>query len=326
MFYLRSYSRILGQPIQSKQSYAAQTIYGGVAVELSVSIKIYRTLCNSRMKKNTQVKFKGDKEGYCNICGQYSQLTRDHIPPQGCVKPTSVELRTLTHYLSQPGEKPVHSQSGLNIPSICGNCNNNLLGTEYDPVLIEVTKQVAGIIRAQKELGLSLPEKINLSVKPQRLLRSVVGHILAGRLPIRGEPPISAPFPDALRNYFLDQSSNIPDRFEVYCWVYPSDKQIVANPLSIGSAMGEGFIFSCLLKFFPLAFWMIWDKPDSFPIGLTKISKDKFKGLDETCEIALNLRNIPSLNYPEVPGEGRYVMYDNKSTFVAQPKKPKGFG
>jgi hypothetical protein len=278
------------------------------------------------MKKNktTQVRFKGDQEGYCNICGQYSQLTRDHIPPQGCVKPTNVELRTLTHYLSQPSKKPVNSQSGLNILSICGNCNNNLLGTEYDPVLIEVTKKVAGMLRVQQELGLSLPEKIDLSVKPQRLLRSVVGHILAGK---SGQLPISAPFPDALRNYFLDKSSTISDKFEVYYWVYPSNKQIVINSLVVGSAMGEGFISgSCLLKFFPLAFWIVWDKPDSFSINLTKISKDKFKGLDETCEIVLDLRNIPSLNYPEVPGKGRYNMFSDDSTFVAQPKKPKGFG
>lgn len=279
------------------------------------------------MKKNIQVKFKGDKEGYCNICGQFSQLTRDHIPPQGCVKPTPVELRTLTQYLSEPSEKPTTSQSGLNILSICGNCNNNLLGTEYDPELIEVSKQVAGMVRVQRELGLSLPEKIDLSVKPQRLIRSVVGHILAGKLPIAGKPPISAPFPDALRNYFLNQPSNIPDKLEVYYWVYPSNKQIVINSLGIGSAMGEGFIAgSCLLKFFPLAFWIVWDKPASFPINFTRISQDKLKGLDETCEIVLDLRNIPPLNYPEVPGEGRYIMCRDDSTFLAQPKKPKGFG
>lgn len=225
------------------------------------------------MKKNktTQVRFKGDKEGYCNICGQYSQLTRDHIPPQGCVKSTNVELRTLA---SQPDEKPINSQSGLNILSICGNCNNNLFGTEYDPTLIEVTKQVAGLLRSQQKLGISLPEKIDLSIKLQRLLRSVIGHILAGKLPILGEPPISAPFPDALRNYFLDQSSTISDKFEVYYWLYPSNKQIVINSLGVGSAMGEGFISgSCLLKFFSLAFWIVWDKPDSFSIN----TSDRFR-------------------------------------------------
>lgn len=282
---------------------------------------------NSTMKKTKQVKYKGDKEGYCNICGEYSQLTRDHIPPQGCIKPTKVELRTLSQYLSKPSGKPTHSQSGLNILSICGKCNNNLLGTEYDPELIEVSKKAAGMVRVQRELGLSLPEKIDLDVKPQRLIRSVIGHILAAKLPIRGEPPISAPFPDALRSYFLDQSSNIPEELEVYYWVYPSNKQIVINSLGVGSAMGGGFIpSSCLLKFFPFAFWIVWNKPTSFPISSTKIPKNNLKSLDENCEIRLNLRHIPPLNYPEAPNDHRFILCHNDSTFVAQPKKPRGFG
>lgn len=279
------------------------------------------------MQKSKPLRFKGDKEGYCNICGGYSRLTRDHIPPQGCVKPTTVELRTLTQYLSKPNEKPINSQSGLNVLSICGNCNNNLLGAEYDPELIEVSKRVAGILRAQRELSLVVPEKIDLSIKPQRLMRSVIGHILAGKLPIPGQPPISSPFSDALRNYFLDSSSNLSDKFEVYYWVYPSNKQIVVNSLAVGSTLGEGFIAgSCLLKFFPLAFWLVWDKPNSFPINATKISKHKLMDLDETCEIVLNLRNIPYLNYPEFPGEDRYIMCCDDSSFLAQPKKFRGFG
>jgi len=279
------------------------------------------------MKENKQVKFKDAKEGYCNICGQHSQLTRDHIPPQGCVKPTTVELRTLTQYLTEPSGKPVNSQSGLNILSICGNCNNNLLGTEYDPELIAVSNQVARLLRVQQEGGLSLPETIELNVKPQRLIRAIIGHILAGKLPIPGQTTVSAPFPDALRNYFLDTSSTIADKIEVYYWVYPSNKQIVINSLGIGSAIGEGFISgSCLLKFFPLAFWIVWDKPSSFPINTQKISNEKFKSLDESCEIGVELRDFPPLNYPEVPGKSRYIMYRDDSTVLAQPKKPKGFG
>jgi hypothetical protein len=279
------------------------------------------------MKKNKQVKYKGAKEGYCNICTQLSQLTRDHIPPKGCVKPETVELRTLTHYLTQPHEKPVMSQSGLNLLSICGNCNNNLLGTEYDPELIEVSKKVVDLLRVQQELGMSLPETISLSVKPQRLIRCVIGHILAGKLPIQGQPPKSAPFPDALRNYFLDQSSNLPDKIEVYYWVYPSNKQIVINSLGIGSTVGEGAIGgSCLLKFFPLAFWIVWDKPDSFPINFIKVSREDLRSLDEPCEIILNLRKIPPLNYPEVPPENWFISGRDDSTIIADPKKSKGFG
>jgi hypothetical protein len=280
------------------------------------------------MKKNKKVKIKGSKEGCCNICWQSSQLTRDHIPPKACVKPTALELITLTQYLTKPSEKPVISQSGLCIPSICGNCNNNLLGTEYDPELISVSKQIASLLKGQQELGLLLPETIKLNVKPQRLIRAVIGHTLAGRSPTLEQPHASAPFPKALRDYFLDPSKNIADEIEVYYWVYPFNNQVVINGFSINSVIGEGNISgSCLLKFFPLAFWIVWDKPPSFPINTQKISSEKFKGLDESCEIVIDLRNFPSINYPEVPdSDNHFIIYHNESTVLAQPKKPKGFG
>ena len=125
----------------------------------------------------------------------------------------------------------------------------------------------------------------------------------------------------------MDQSSNIPDPIEIYYWLYPSNKQIVINSLAIASTLGEGFISgSCLLKFYPLAFWVVWDKPTSFPINFTKIPKDQVKGLDETCEIMIDLGNIPHLDYPEVPAEDQYIMSRQDATFLAQPKNQKDLG
>ena len=116
-------------------------------------------------------------------------------------------------------------------------------------------------------------------------------------------------------------------KLEVYYWIYPSNKQVVINSLGIGSAMGEGFIASsCVLKFFPLAFWIVWDKPDSFPINLTKIPKNSLKGLDDTCEIIVDLRSLPSLDYPEKSGDKHISMLCNGSSFVAQPERCRGFG
>lgn len=280
------------------------------------------------MQNDKQLKTKNSKEGYCNICRNYSQLTRDHIPPRGCVTPKSVELRTLSQYLSKSDQKPTISQSGLNILSICGNCNNSLLGTEYDPELIELSRKVAGLVRLNREQGFSLPEKINLPIKPQRLIRAVIGHILAGKLPMSDKGYKLPPFQEDLRNYFLNQSSQLSEEIEIYYWIYPSNKQIVINSLGIVSWMGEGHIpSSCLLKFFPLAFWIVWNKSDTFPINLTKISKDKFKDLDDICEIVIDLRNLPPLSYPEVPDDSRCIItLSEGSSFLAQPKKPRGFG
>lgn len=286
---------------------------------------------DTKQVDNKQVKNKGPKEGYCNICGQHSQLTQDHIPPQSVIPAIPLKLRTLAQKLgtlpqfdTEVNEKSVFSQNGLWMRSLCGNCNNNLLGAKYDRELSAVSKQVASLLRAQQELGLHLPEPIKLkNVKPQRLIRAVIGHILAGRSPTLEQPRTSAPFAKALRNYFLDTSSNIADEIEVYYWIYPNEEIVVINGLMMFS--GEGVISgSCLLKFYPLAFWIVWDRPSSILINAQKISKEKLRSLDESCEIEVYLRNFPPLNYPEVPEQSKYfTIYHNDSTVLGEPKERK---
>ncbi|MEN8444716.1 MAG: hypothetical protein ABG776_06870 [Cyanobacteria bacterium J06555_13] len=276
--------------------------------------------------KNQYVQFKGKKEGFCNICGLNGALTRDHIPPKGCVSPTLVELKTLSQYLTEPiGNRGTLSQSGLNIRSICENCNSGLLGAQYDQSLIDLSQRVTGLVRASQQQGIVLPARTSVTVNPQRLVRAVVGHVLAGKPPSSKSAPKSAPYPDALRQYFLDPSRNIPPELEVYYWLYPSNQQIVINSLGFASTEGKGCIpGSCLLKFFPLAFWLVWDKPNTFPINAEKISASAFQGIDDTCEIALDLKNIPSINYPEEPNDRYALMLRNDSTFLATPKSQKG--
>lgn len=279
------------------------------------------------MKKNKQKKNKDTKEGYCNICKQYSQLTRDHIPPKGCVEPTSLDLITLKQYLTKSNEKPTISQNGLWRLSICKNCNNSLLGRNYDPKLIEFSNQVANLLKGQ-EVGLCLPEKIKLNVNLQPLIRAVIGHVLASSKLTPGQPPPPGLLPDALRDYFLNTSSAISDKIEIYYWIYPSKQQRVMNGFCIVSAIREKEIMcTSLLKFFPLAFWIVWDRPPSFEINCQKISNEKLSGLDENCEIVISLRNFPPLNYPEVIDLDKYlVMYNNELTVFAQPRNSKGFG
>ena len=148
---------------------------------------------------NQHVQFKGKKEGFCNICGVYTKLTRDHIPPQGCVKPKAVELKTLAAYLTEPIEKRgTISQSGLNVRSICEECNSTRLGTEYDPALVDLSHRVSSLVRASREQGIVLPERISVTVQPQRLVRAIIGHVLAGKVPSSTVTPNSAPYPRAI--------------------------------------------------------------------------------------------------------------------------------
>jgi hypothetical protein len=287
------------------------------------------------MKKNNQTKkeekTKKSKEGYCNICKQYSQLTLDHIPPKSCGNNKALKVKT-------PSTKAIIYQNGLMLPSICGNCNASLLGKKYDKELSKLTNTINRILD-EKSLNGLLPETKKLNIEPQLLIRAVVGHILAAgklqtscNLPIAGQPPRPKTVPDILRNYFLDPSSNIPDKIDIYYWLYPFDNISVINGLSIipneiltllvtGKNLGLNFLekevitSSYLLKFRPLAFWIVWNKPSSFPINFHKIS-------DESREIIIDFQNFPRFDYPEILDEDKYgTVYLDKLIRLGEPKE-----
>lgn len=101
------------------------------------------------------------------------------------------------------------------------------------------------------------------------------------------------------------------------------------DALGFVSTEGKGDIpSSCILKFFPLAFWLVWNKSSTFLIDTEKIPVGAFKDLDDDYEIALDLRNIPPLDYPEEPNDSYVISLCHDRTFLATPKrqKPKGFG
>jgi hypothetical protein len=197
-----------------------------------------------------------EKTGYCNICGCYSRLTADHVPPKGSNGLSDTEMKTLIRYLSVDPQRPKIYKNGVKFRTLCGGCNNDRLGGSYDPALIEISKSVSRIVRINYEGFLKLPPEIKFPAKVQRVARAIVGHLLAV-LPANeaGQSITHAPFPDAMRDYFLDPFRPLPKGMNIHYWVYPSDLQIVARGLGVGDARSmPHVIVGDIIKFFPLGY------------------------------------------------------------------------
>ena len=121
------------------------------------------------------VETRGPKVGRCNICGTDGPLTEDHTPPKGCVRPTTVELHHIHARLQPERVKGRISQNGVKFRTLCGRCNSHFLGAEYDPTLIKFAQDVALVLRQD----ILLPTTVAIRTKPQRLMRSVIGHVWA---------------------------------------------------------------------------------------------------------------------------------------------------
>ena len=183
-------------------------------------------MANRRQRREKRrLLIRGRKSGYCAICGQFGKLTRDHIPPKACGNSDDVLVQ---HYgnLRQP---ILTSQGGRHCRTICANCNGNLLGVEYDPELVDFSKNVANPTRMALDGPIIVQDRISVTIKPQRVARAVVGHILAANAVAEtmGPPDPSCPFPTALREYFLDPSAGMPEGLDLFAWIYPGPHEVL---------------------------------------------------------------------------------------------------
>src|SRR4029453_11843006 len=119
----------------------------------------------------------GPSKGICNICGSHGRLTEDHTPPKGCIRVAPVGIQHIADRLGAPRSDVIgrFSQNGVKYRTLCRRCNNTLLGTQYDPALIEFVKTVGSYIRT----SVRLPQRISVKTRPQKIVRALPGHIAA---------------------------------------------------------------------------------------------------------------------------------------------------
>lgn len=257
----------------------------------------------------------GPKQGVCNICGNFSRMTEDHIPPKGVPLVGQAYLERLTDTLGaeRSARSPRFFQRGVKYRSICAKCNSQLLGGEYDPILISFCKELHSALGQQVHLPVSI------SVKTNRLIRAFIGHLISHRL---GSHRIGNLYSE-ITDYFIDNSVPFPSNLRAYCWVYPYKSQVVAH--GIGNIFdyrksGSSSIFS-LIKFYPIGFLCsIEDLPRKEVSQVTRIDQLTTGDLDDMANIDLNISYIPNGRWPETPSEHGAVFHNEKGT-SARPVK-----
>lgn len=273
-----------------------------------------------------KIRYYGSKEGYCNICGKYGKLTFDHVPPKGCagIQNRNVALLTaaldcqkLTQYNSR------QFQDGLKFKSLCEVCNNKILGIEYDPYLNEFAAKVSNYTNLVIKHGISLPKSIDIDIKLQRVARSVVGHLLAAQVRKDMSTPIrSAPYIDAIRQYFLNPAASIPKELEIYYWLYPSDIQVIILGSGLMSINRKEPIIGEFIKFYPIAFWVIWNQPQ-IDINLQSLTKNRELLIDDLLNVTISIENIPRVDWPEHPSDDELVLLNDEVAYIAKKKRRK---
>jgi len=253
-----------------------------------------------------RIETRGPEFGRCNICGRESKLTEDHVPPKGCPKVGQARLMEIMAFLGSRQEKirTRNFQRGITYRTICAECNSALLGQQYDPELISFLRKI--------ESGLSnrifLP--IELTTKPNRLVRSVVGHLIAHGV---GLHRTGSMYED-LTDYFLDPRSSWPRSLQLFFWPYPSNDQVVIRgSASLSIKKGEkGFVYA-LFKFFPAAFMITVGEPRYFPYLYLRMDNILSEEIDQPASISIPISDIPPIRWPEAPADHNMVLHTDHS-------------
>jgi hypothetical protein len=249
---------------------------------------------------------KGAENGYCRICGNYRKLTVDHIPPKACGNNNRIQIIC--------GNKKIISQNGLNCRTICEDCNNRLLGSNYDKILIKLYNEITSIISSGIVFG---RVKINIDVKS--LIRCLLGHMLSICVYDKEKTVqelLECKLDDKNTIYntfrgFVLGEAELLNNFCCYYWYYPYN-DIIINPYFLKADVITPpkikELFGTLIKFFPIALYII-DMERS-------TAEMKWHTIDFNRNyLILDFKNKIRKDFPETPSTNEIILLSSGASF-----------
>jgi hypothetical protein len=265
-----------------------------------------------------------NKRGICTICEEACALTDDHVPPKGSYKPSKVWVRGLVPLRRPDGRiKRRQCQNGVTFQAICGDCNNYRLGNQYDPSLNHLSRKVGQILRVADRVA--LPDRCAVRIKPQRVARAVVGHLLAAE-----ENPPTTPrqgtMLTAMRRYFLDATEEMPSDLRLFLWPYRGERQTILRGAGIMfNLVGESpppFVVGDFLKYSPVAFWLTTGIPGRVAVQIADREIDPTGlALDDEVDffVPTKARDTFRPDWPEAPDDDGALLLDGTACICAEP-------
>lgn len=255
----------------------------------------------------------------CNICGKEGPLTLDHVPPQSCLSYSNLEVYSVIRlYGDSKDQKRKHKykpyQNGTYFKTLCGSCNS-LLGTKYD---VEWKKFVDGV-RSFFDSSIYLPIQINLLCRPQRLMKSVVGHSMA----MSNNGYVDSPRYKLLTQYVLDEDSVLPDHVNIYYWLYPYPSQTLIKGFGVVDFKTHSKIIGHLIKFFPIAFLVTYGQYEGKPLGICDLEPYRMATIHEEVDVPILLYPLQDERWPESPRDHTAVLLNEQNSILGRPKPNK---
>lgn len=260
-------------------------------------------------------KNKRSKKSICNLCRQEKNLSWDHVPPKGGIELSTVKMETILSLMTSSEEKPKlrESQNGMKYRTICSDCNS-YLGTEFDSTINDFATSVGCYL----DSSIELPNTVSHKVKPQRLMKAILGHLVAAKVEIE-----NTLFDQQARDYVLDINALLPDDIHIFYWIYPHNCSVTIRDFGMFTPRGtfqEPAIFQTM-KYFPIAY-LCCNKREY--AELDSLSWYRGAGIDDEIELSINLKRVEHPYWPEAPcDEENNVLFGGQSAANSAHATPK---
>ncbi len=162
------------------------------------------------------------QKGYCKICGEFGELTFEHLPPRSAFNERGVLLHSLTHLQDARyqlrGETPKRRLNrGLGTYSLCGRCNS-LTGRWYGPDYLTWAQQAMSYLDlVETTQVVYLPFRI----RPLSVLKQIVS------MGLTGSTSGCVSHADLARFVLDSKSMHFPRGYS--CFVYLTNKKSTAR-------------------------------------------------------------------------------------------------
>ena len=254
-----------------------------------------------RSEWGIRAKTRPPADSRCKICGNGTRLSWDHVPPKGTGNRTKVELTSFIAEMSRMPAKSQKSQNGMKYRTICRSCNS-LLGSEYDPSIISFSKTVGNYINTP----LALPPDPQCSIRVQRLMKGVLGHLLAAEVGC----PSYAVDPFEVRKYVLDPSEPLPETVNLFFWLHGYHRSVAILDMIKFSLRDRSLHRIAVFKYFPIGFLAT---PSRAYGGLPSLSRYRNAGCDEEISLSAPLGVLRPPDWPEASSD-----YDDTMTLIGE--------
>ncbi|NCG52451.1 metal-binding protein [Serratia fonticola] len=248
-------------------------------------------------KISERIKYTRINDGYCQICGCFGPLSKDHVPPKCVILPGLVEQRLITEVMGRKNIKGVKANNGSVFKTICSVCNSNLsvFDSEIKRVTNRLSSKIVDFVRRPSSVYSFISEGVNVD----SYLKGMVGHMLAAVPNIAcKESNSNAPFYEPLRQFVLGNNDNVEDTHSFYYWFYPHRMSVAGSCFSIFDITlprEVGMGMAGCLYFYPVAL-LITDKGKKFSEIMGFANELKLK--DKNIYLNLSARNYNNTIFP----------------------------